>query len=445
MSMDVLFISPPSPKPTSWAFFQNVGSRPLLGIGYIMAVLETRKYTTDVLNCYLGIRDVNAFRRRIRQSDPKIVGITCSTDTYKNALLLAKIIKQLNQDIQIVVGGPHVTFTDRDTLKHDCIDYVVRHEGEFSMLELADCIIRGEGDIQKIHGISYRIGDKIVRNPSRKLIGNLDSLPVPKRIASNGNMQTPDYVGIISSRGCPGRCIFCSAGAMSGGQYRMRSATHVFDEILYYYKKNIYSFKFYDDTLTADINRLNTLCDLMGRIHLHWSAESRVDVVSEDKAIFRKMSKAGCQSLQFGIESGSDRMLDKIQKGITRSQIEEAVSLASREDIRIFGSMIIGHPEDTFESVRETIQFGLYLQSKYEAGIIFGIATPFPGTFMMKESNRLGIRILTRDYNQYNFSNPVISGRYLTDVDRRNLLYEACYELMQGMPMHWRKLWKATL
>ncbi len=445
MSIDILFIIPPSPRPTSWALFQNVGSRPMLGIGYMMAFLEEHQFTTELMNCYLGINCIRKFTKRIRTCNPKMVGITSSTDTFKNAILIANIIKKVNSKIVVVIGGPHVTFMDEETLHNDCIDIVVRNEGEYTILELAKFVIHGQGALHKIKGVSYHLDHAFHRNPPRELIKDLDSLPLPKRIAMDGTVLYKDYIGISSSRGCPYKCIFCAAGAMSGGLYRMRSACSVFDEIHHFYKKDIRIFKFYDDTITADIHRLHEICHQLNQIQIQWSAESRVDVIDKDPDIFKLMSKVGCQSLQFGIESGSQEMLDKIHKGTTLSQIERAVSLASKENIRIFGSMMIGHPDDTIETVKESIQFALYLQSKYEAGIIFGITTPFPGTYLMKNAGQLGIKIITDDYNNFTFINPVISGRYLTARDRRNLLYEASYLITREMPTSWQRIWKATI
>lgn len=430
---DVLFITPPTPKPTSWKVFRDLSEIPQLGIGYMMAILENNGFSADEYNYYLGIKDLDAFKNTIKSESPKIVGLACSTETYQNAILLSGIIKEIDTDIIVVMGGPHVTFTAEETLKLASIDVAVKREGEFTMLDLANYYIRHEGRLEDIKGIVYKNGDAIVTNRNRPFIKDLDSLPLPKR------KKIGKRVGLISSRGCPNKCIFCAAGALSGGKYRMRSAENVFDEILYFYKKDIRKFSFYDDTVTVDIDRLSKLCRLMANLSgITWTAESRVDVITEDPDIFNKMAKAGCGSVQLGIESGSQETLDKMKKGIRLEQTENAIASARKAGLEVVCSMIFGLPFDTRETIRTNVDFGLYLQSKYQAGVLISHATPFPGTYLYKYPEKQGINITTYDYNEYSFGNPIIDGKYLTVDEKRTMYFDELLKIITNQPKCWQ-------
>lgn len=175
--------------------------------------------------------------------------------------------------------------------------------------------MRNIGDLTEIQGITYRASGQLIRNNNRILIENLDSLPFPVRSRIRANKT----VGIQTSRGCPGQCIFCCAAKLSGGRYRMRSAENV-----------------------------------EKKLDLVWMAESRVDVISKNSAILKEMKESGCIALQFGVESGSQEILDKLKKNITINQIYTSVRAAIDAGINVMCTFLIGHPFDTPKTILET-------------------------------------------------------------------------------------------
>lgn len=276
----LILIAPPTPYPLIAHLYPHIASIPPLGIGYLSSFIKHKGgYDSIIFNLYLEIiRDVN----------PSIIGFSTMTETFKNGVRLAKIIKETFQNVKIVFGGPHVTFLDFETLKkYPFIDIVVRGEGEITFLEIVSKILDGDKDLSQIKGITYREGEEIIRNKSREFIKNLDEIPFPNREVRDidGFFDlVPVQQMVISSRGCPGACKFCAATAMSGGKIRYRSIPNVIEEILLitYNKKDDKSIFFGDDTLTADVKRF-----------------------SELKELCIEMKESGCYGIQFGVESGS--------------------------------------------------------------------------------------------------------------------------------------------
>lgn len=432
--IDIALISPPSPTPGVPQLLQFLGSRSQLGLGYIASLLEKNGYTVKCLNLYLGLRDIRKFEQFLLENKPKIIGFSTMTETYKNGVILSRIAKNLLPDTKIVFGGPHVTFLYQEALSEESIDIVVRREGEYAMLELADLFILKKGNIENIIGICYKSKlNRIVRNPPRPALKNLDMLPFPKRVMSDlDGMLSSEYktgvYSIITSRGCPGNCKFCAASALSGGKYRHRSVENVIEEIklLMAQKRKLFLF-IQDDTFTADIERLKQICKEFKKLDIKWSAESRVDVMN--KAVAKLMKDSGCVGLQFGVESGSQKMLDAMGKGTNLEQIKKAVKSATKAKILIACTLMIGLPEDTKESIKQTFELAKMLQSEYGVSVLVGCFLPYPGTYYWRHSDKLGINILTKDYNKYSVTNPIIDTPNIKHTEVRNLFFEGTLTL----------------
>ncbi|MDP3830740.1 MAG: radical SAM protein, partial [Ignavibacteriaceae bacterium] len=265
------------------------------------------------------------------------------------------------------------------------------------------------------------------------LIKDLDSLPFPSRnlyFLEEYNIPA----GIITSRGCPNQCIFCSAGAFSGGRYRMRSAENVFEEIkmLYDYGYNFIFFQ--DDTLTVDINRLNRILDLIivNKLKIAWLCESRVDI--EDKEIFKKMSEAGCIGLQFGIESGSQEILDKVNKNITLDEIMESLSAAVKYNLTPICSFMIGHWLDTPQTIDDSISFAIKVQKEFLCQSLFSISTPLPGTRLYNKIEEYGCKLISDNFDRYDMITPVMETKYLNANQIRWYFFKAVNELSKNTP-----------
>ncbi|MBU1100250.1 MAG: B12-binding domain-containing radical SAM protein [Bacteroidetes bacterium] len=446
--IDVLFIIPPIPLPLSTIFLRPVSEASPLGIGYMDSVLSENGFKTAVKNYYLGISNMEELTNTLIDLNPRIIAITSMTETFNNAAKVAEICKKTLPKSNIIIGGPHVSFLDEITLKeHKYIDFIVRNEGEVTLLELTNHLLNNKSLLSNIKGITYRNGEEVVRNGSRSLIKNLDELPFPKRYFNESDFVEPSkkIIGVISSRGCPGQCIFCSASALAGGVYRKRSPENLISEVEYYVNKGHNYFFFMDDTITADIDRFARICDMLKKYNITWSCESRVDVIAGNKGISSLMYDSGCRSIQFGVETGSHEILESINKGIELEQVEKAVQYARDSDIEVVCSMIIGHYNDNVETVRQTINYAEYLMKKYIIAAAFSMLTPYPGTKIYNNSEDFGIKVLSNNYDHFYVLNPNIETKYLTKYQLRNLFYEAMMCATKNMPKKWMNYYSTEI
>ncbi len=428
-SVDLLLIAPPSPNPTTGMNLKVQGTFPL-GVGYISSFLRKSGYKVEIINLWPNQTDEKSVKLLIEKSDPKVLGISAMTDNFLNGVIIAQIAKQARPDITVVFGGPHATFTDMESMeRHSVIDLIARNEGEYTMLELMDYYVKGEKNLDDIKGITYRENGCIKRNPSRPFIKNLDELPFPDRPMDN--LQST-MVGIQTSRGCPGACIFCVASSMAGGYYRVRSAENVFQEIKYLYDLGARKFFFQDDTFTADIKRLHAILDLIvqNKLEIEWSAESRVDIIDEDPEIFIKLARAGCTNLQFGVEAGSQDILNKLKKNIKVEQIFNTIESVVKAGIGAICTMLIGHPYDTKESIEQSVEFAEKELVGRGAFVLFSIVCPYPGSQIREKALQYGITIQDASYNDYFVSNALIDTEHLNTKEIRSLYFDGMRKLI---------------
>lgn len=426
---EILLISSPSPYAESIISHRLQGLPPL-GLGYIATWLNNNNYNCSILDMNLWNVSMKDLKNRLLQNSYKIIGISTTTDTYKNGLEIARVIKEYDESIVVFMGGPHVTYEYEDALKSGNVDVVIRNEGEITTKELCDLFLKGQGMIEEIDGISYIDNNKVISNKDRNFICDLDSIPFPDRTL----FSLKDYAipaSISSSRGCPGRCIFCAASRLSGGKYRTRSAENIILEIKYLKELGFNHIQIVDDTMTADVKRFNKFLDLMiyEDINVSWSCESRVDIIT--KSLLMKMKKAGCIMVQFGVEAASQKMLDCLKKNVTIEQITNAFTWCNELEINTASCLIIGQPFDTEDTIKETIAFGLYLQ-KLGARIVFSISTPYPGTYMYDNQEELGIEIVDSDFDDYTTMFPVYNSRYLTASEIQQYFFDAYWALSKG-------------
>jgi radical SAM superfamily enzyme YgiQ (UPF0313 family) len=393
-----------------------------LGIGYMGAVLYKNHFDVNVIDCQAQKINYQQFRQEIGKVKPDIVGVTCTTLTYKSALKIVKVAKEVWPNCITVLGGPHVTFWDDKALQ-ECpeLDVVVRREGEETMLELTQRIENAQPYTDVI-GTTCRKGTDIVKNADRPFLENLDSLPFPalhlwqhtENLRKYGTIPYP----VMTSRGCVYWCNFCTAVRMFGRRYRMRSAKNVVDE-LEFLQKNYYAtqFTFYDDAFTVDQARTAEICDEILRrgLRIKWDCETRVDMVS--KELFVKMREAGCIAVWFGVESGSKKQLNSMGKGFSLTQTRRAFKWAKEAGLMTVAGVILGFPGETKESAWETIRFVKELNPN---DVGFYIATPYPGTPMYEEVKANGSLKIT-DFDKYDtatptFEIPGMSMQELTEI-----------------------------
>lgn len=412
-------------------------SSPPLGLAYLASVLRRDHEVKIIDSNILGYR-LEDVRRELRSFYPEVVGITSVTPSIPQAYAVAEIAKKVREDCTVVMGGPHVTFLPEQTLK-ECkyVDVIVKGEGEKTVKELAKAFENGE-PLEKVRGITFRKGNQIINSEPMPLIKNIDEIPFPSRdLLPTDKYQVNGikYTAMLTSRGCPFGCSFCSSSRLFGGHWRGRSPENVLEEMRIIYEDyKIKNIEFVDDTFTLNQIRAEKICD--GIIEqgwdITWGASSRVDTIT--KKIAEKMKKAGCWILFLGIESGCQRILDAIGKRITIEQIKKAVKVVKDAGIKVLGSFIIGFPEDTLESIRQTINFAKSLNLDWAE---FSILTPYPGTpiFNFATENNL---LLSDDWSKYTAIDPTMKIKDVTEKHLKSFLQKSYISFYLRPKIVWR-------
>jgi anaerobic magnesium-protoporphyrin IX monomethyl ester cyclase len=325
----------------------------------------------------------------VKEYDPDLVGVAITFSTaWKIASKIANMIKKWNPEVKIVVGGAHATLAPEDTIRTDNIDFVVRGEGERTILELV------EGNpIPEIEGLSWKTANGgIVHNPPRKMIENLDELPFPDYELELVQIDPKeDYVTIACSRGCSHNCAYCSSPKIWGRHVRFRSVENVIEEIKHrYYKYGVRRLHFADDTFNSNKRYVTDLCSKIVRNHLaiSWSCDARINLLDED--LLKMMKSAGCKRLKLGLESGSDRVLKMIMKGTTVNQIREKIKIVKKVGIRFTAYIMLGFPTETREEMMASYNLCKEIKPDW---VSLSIATPWIGTELYNMVQKQGITI----------------------------------------------------
>jgi anaerobic magnesium-protoporphyrin IX monomethyl ester cyclase len=380
---------------------------PSLGLAYLAAVLEKNQFQVDLIDCQTSRFAREEFRKEIRKRQPDVVGITSTILTYKSALQIAKIAKDACPKCLTVLGGPFVSFWDEKALQESAsVDIIVRKEGENTMLELAERVEAGK-EYYDVLGTTCRKKGKIVRNPDRAFIENLDDIPFPARnlwpIECLEKYGTARFQ-VMTSRGCVNWCNFCTEVRMDGRKYRMRSPKNVVDELEFLH--NTYGakyFAFLDDAFTVDKERAVKICEEIKnrKLNIDWTCETRVDLITKD--LLLKMKEAGCVAIWYGIESGSQLVLNAMGKGISLKQIVKAFKMTKDAGMKPNPNVILGFPGETKETAWKTIRFIRRLAPEYMG--CYTVATPYPGTPMYNLIKEKGWLKIT-DFEKYDTGTP---------------------------------------
>jgi anaerobic magnesium-protoporphyrin IX monomethyl ester cyclase len=332
-------------------------------------------------------------RRTIEHFEPQVVGISLWTTYAASSFRVAEISKTLYPACPVIVGGPHATVKPDEVLQiAPAVDYVVRGEGEKTVVELvtalADSARKDNLQLATIKGLSFRDGTAIRHNPDRDRIRNLDELPLPDRalLMKEATYSAEDMGLIMTSRGCPFSCAFC---VTENRHVRYRSIEHVLAEVRHVrtrYGTRQFSFK--DDSFTVNSRRVIEFCDALARagLSIGWECNTRVDLVQEEVLV--RMKKAGCNSIKVGIESGSEAELERMNKGITLDQARHAAALFRKTGLHWTGYFLMGTPAECLEDIYKTLAFLYELKPDFAS---VGVYEPFPGTAMFEEGLRRGL------------------------------------------------------
>jgi len=411
-ALRVLLISPPAQSVVK----QVIGTAaPPLGLAYLASI--TRELGCDVkiidsLAEDLTLRDIKA---KITKFYPDVVGVTATTSMIYDAYDVAAVAKEVNPNAMVVIGGPHATFMASEILQ-ECkhIDVVVRGEGELTFRELLMKLMKNDWDFRDVLGITYRVNDKVRENPPRPLIQNLDYVPLPAYDLlpmDRYRIGKLKFGAIITSRGCPYTCVFCSSSLQFGKKWRGHSVDRVLEELrILRYEYGRQEIEFLDDTFTLNKKRVLAIAEkiIEEGLDITWSASSRVNTFSRE--VGSAMNRAGAHTIYFGIESGSERTLEFIDKRITKEQAMDAAKAAKESGLRALGSFIIGFPYETEEDIRATIKFS----NKVGVDLAqFTIATPYPGTKLWDLAIKENL-LLTRNWRKFTTVDVVMKNLYLT-------------------------------
>lgn len=385
------------------------GCNPPLGLLYIAGYLEKHtSHNIEIIDSQVDKLDYGSLSTRINSIMPDIVGLTAMTMTLIDVIKTVEVVKNIKNNIKIVLGGPHVNLFPEETINLKDIDFLVLGEGEVVFKNLLD-YIDNKSMLKSISGLVFKENGKVINTGLPAVIINLDEIPFPARhlvpykkytsLLSKGDIIT----SIFTSRGCPFKCSFCDRPHL-GHVFRARSAKNVVNEMEECTKMGINEFLVYDDTFTMNKKRAMDICGeiVKRKLDIGWDMRTRVDTVNEE--LIKNLKRAGCQGIHYGIEAGSERILRILNKGISIAQAKHAFDLTRKYKISILAYFMIGNPTETINEINTTFKVMKNLNPDY---VHLTILTPFPGTKIYYDG--LKTAIIKKDYWKEFSTNPTKS------------------------------------
>jgi radical SAM superfamily enzyme YgiQ (UPF0313 family) len=373
----------------------STGCLPPLGLLYIATnILKNSNHTVDIHDALLSDGDDTEIVQMSLKYD--VIGITSMTFFLLDVINMVNQIREVNKEVPIIIGGPHVAIFPEETLKIEGVTFSMQGECDESFLKLVN-VIDQKGDLQSVPGLYWEENGIIKSNPVSNLIDDLDQIPVPNRellnyqkyhsILSHGNTKKNLTTTAFSSRGCPFKCIFCDRPNL-GKQFRSHSPKYVVNEMEKCVNLGITEIFFYDDTFSVDKERVIEICEMIleKRLSVRWDIRARVNNL--DLEMMTLMKRAGCSRIHFGVEAGSREMMKKLKKGITQKLCIKAFKAAREAKIDTLGYFMFGCPEESRSQMDETLNFALMLNPDYAH---FSILTPFPGTPVYADALNTGL------------------------------------------------------
>lgn len=375
-----------------------------LGLGYLAAYLEKNNVRVAILDALAerggqvkitkktrvyGLSDKQIFRR-LEEYKPDLVGITSMFTAYSGDVhRIASLIKEYNHKVPVVLGGAHACIFPELLLQDRNVDLVAVGEGELTLMEIVHAV-KSKRSFEEIPGTVVQIGERIVRNPQREFILDLDEIPFPARhllpmevylkAADSPYVMRKPATNMITSRGCPGRCIYCSIHSIWGHRWRARSPENVLDEIELLVKKyRVREIDFMDDSISVDRRRLEIICDgiIKRKFDIRWTTPNGIAHWTLDKHLLKKMKKAGCYRITFGIESGNPETRKFLGKPYPLDQAKELLVHANKIGMWTICTNILGFPYETREQMQDTIDFAIDCDTDLA---VFYLLQPYPGT-----------------------------------------------------------------
>ena len=445
----ILLINPPHVQPKGQ--YPRIVFEPL-GLAYIAACLEKDGFQVEILdtigegfenrtklenNKELVGLSYCEIRQRINEYKPGLVGISIHfTVRAESAFAIASIVKQINEKTVTIVGGIHPSTYTTECLDNDSVDFVCIGEGEFAMLEMAKSLQQGNMDkAYSINGLAYKRNGKILHNRPQIPIDDLNAIPFPARHllpmekyfqASrkfNTGRHGKKFACIITSRGCPFKCVFCVSYRVMGRKWRYRSPENVVDEIEQLVKEyGIKFFHFEDDNLTFDKKRTERICELIieRKLKIKWDTPNgiRADTIA-DKNVLSKMKKSGCWYICVAPESGNPYVVKNIiKKNMDLAKVETTVRLCKEIGLKVEAFFVIGMVGETKEQIQDTVSFAARLRKLGVSRCHFHIATPFKGTDIYHAAKQKGfLRDIPKDSSNMEMLRIETDDFTLQDID----------------------------
>ena len=403
--------------PSYCSIYSSKTILPPLGLLSVASVLEKNNHKVVLLDTNTKGIDANNLGSKIKGFSPDVIGFSTTSLTIMETLKEAEVTREVYPDVPLVVGGPHATVWPEHVLSSPHVDFVVRGEGELTCLELVEQLEK-ERAYGKILGLSYRHDGRIINNPSRPLISDLDTLPFPSfHLLENTNSywaprsRKKPLLTCITSRGCTHACNFCTVWLSSDKAACWRGYSSEYVIALFEYLINKFhacDLVIQDDSFTADMKRAEQICDGLIAHKLHekiiWQAFNGVRADRVSKSLLKKMKNAGCYHVAFGIESGNQDILNIAGKGESLETIRKAVTWSKEVGLETSASFILGMLGDNEHTMRDTINFAKSLPLDQAS---FNIMIPLIGSVFYKMVEKKGKFLLDPTDPRYYKGEPV--------------------------------------
>ena len=400
MALKVLLIYPPKKHIVSTGLprlvEEDLGHYPPLGLLHVATCVQRRSdHEVMILDAQAEKLTYEQIAERVREVHPDVVGITAMTCMLYDAYRTAQVVKNVSEDIHVTFGGPHVSIYPAETAALACVDSAIVGEAEETFPKFLNALAVDE-DLSCVSGVFFKRNTEIAPSDARPFVTNLDTLPAPDRrllqIERYSSLVDADSFSttMITSRGCPNRCIFCD---IPHHAFRARSPRAVVEEMEECLKLGISEIYIFDDTFNLRRDRVLEICNqIIDRgLPVRWAFRGRVHPL--DREMLEQLKQAGCTRIQLGVEAGTQEILNRLRKGITLDQVRHAFALARSVGISTVAYFMIGSPGETREHVLRTIEFAHEIKPDYP---VFCITVPFPNTAMYREGLKRGI--LSHDY-----------------------------------------------
>jgi len=428
--MKVLLVNPPRFKgvpvvrEVRCAGMSPVSIYPPLRLLYVAGYLRKMKVEVDLVDANGEDLDFNEVKKLIGKKKPEVVIFTCSPTTMAYDCQIAKIAKKVDRKIVTVLDDSHIApvYPEKVLVKFRDIDVLIRGESE----RTSYLIVKNINNLDKVNGISFRKGKKVVNKKPAKPVDLGGILPAYEFLNLDNYYswtfgKEKRLVTLLTSVSCPFKCTFCIIGGATvwrgyGGRWRAKTAGQIIAEIKYLYENfEVRNFYFFDETFTVDKKRAEEICRriIKNKLKISWSCNSRVDTV--DKKTLKWMAKSGCWNICFGLESGSQKVLDSVNK---KTDLDQAIGIfisCRKLGVKTSASFMIGLPEDSQDTLTQTLEFAKRLDPDR---VQFVITTAYPGTKLYEQVKKE--KLLAKDYNfsgfdAYGINNEaVLKSKYLS-------------------------------